>query len=484
MPPAVVPAFVGLVLVLPPFCLARGESAIDESGKREPQGANEPSVPTGLILPSLTGPRPWTDKPVLDQGRRFHFAVLADNAGQPRPGVWSKAIERLNLLRPAFVISVGDYIQGARGDNPDRATVAARWDQFLSMLERLEMKFFFVEGDHDATNPMMHAMWRERFGPEWYSFDFQNAHFVCVSSEDEVARIGDTQLAWLASDLRAHHDSRWTFLFMHQPLWVMAETALAAGKPDPTNWKKVESLLTGRPHTVFVGHAHHYEMFERNGASYYQLATTGGKSSMRGRVYGEFDHLVWVTMEDHGPRLANLLLDGIVPGDVVVEAQNQRFRRFRFQSTLVACALVAALAAAWVGWAARHLARRRRASANPGSADRAPSGGLVIMLALTACASIGVLCALLILHGGDESGIPWSLCTLAMVATAGACFTVAHIAHSRVRLGHAETAWSRLPLWSAASAAALFVVILAYYLNAWHLSGLDARENFWQLLMH
>jgi hypothetical protein len=45
--------------------------------------------------------------------------------------------------------------------------------------------------------------------------------------------------------------------------------------------------------------------------NYYQLATTGGASRMRGIKYGEFDHLVWVTMKKDGPLLANLTLDGI-----------------------------------------------------------------------------------------------------------------------------------------------------------------------------
>src|SRR5207237_5175905 len=46
------------------------------------------------------------------------------------------------------------------------------------------------------------------------------------------------------------------------------------------------------------------------------LATTGGASKLRGPEYGEFDHLVWVTMKKDGPILANVLLDGILPEDL------------------------------------------------------------------------------------------------------------------------------------------------------------------------
>ena len=40
---------------------------------------------------------------------------------------------------------------------------------------------------------------------------------------------------------------------------------------------------------------------------------------MRGTNFGEFDHVVWVTMTDEGPVMANLLLQGIWDEDVVTE---------------------------------------------------------------------------------------------------------------------------------------------------------------------
>src|SRR5258707_8537837 len=66
-----------------------------------------------------------------------------------------------------------------------------------------------------------------------------------------------------------------------------------------------------RPYHVFCGHRHRYQKYVRNGRNYYQLATTGGFSRLRGVAEGEFDHVIWVTMKEDGPVLANLLLDGI-----------------------------------------------------------------------------------------------------------------------------------------------------------------------------
>ncbi|NJO01195.1 MAG: hypothetical protein HC880_05370 [Bacteroidia bacterium] len=96
-----------------------------------------------------------------------------------------------------------------------------------------------------------------------------------------------------------------------RPLWVQEE--------DNKRWEDVEALLANRKHTVFAGHVHHYVKYERNNGKYFTLATTGGGSPLRNPTLGEFDHVVWVTMTDNGPILANLLLNGIWDENITTE---------------------------------------------------------------------------------------------------------------------------------------------------------------------
>jgi hypothetical protein len=107
-----------------------------------------------------------------------------------------------------------------------------------------------------------------------------------------------------------------------------SQRALTAGNKDETGWHRVEQMLGERPHTVFAGHVHYYAQYDRNGQKYYHLATTGGSSLLRGEPYGEFDEIAWLTMEKDGPTVANLVLDGILPGNVVTEESIARFRSF------------------------------------------------------------------------------------------------------------------------------------------------------------
>ena len=39
------------------------------------------------------------------------------------------------------------------------------------------------------------------------------------------------------------------------------------------------------------------------------------RAKLLGKEYGEVDHIMWVTMTAEGPKIVNLVLDGILPHD-------------------------------------------------------------------------------------------------------------------------------------------------------------------------
>src|SRR5579862_6968832 len=55
---------------------------------------------------------PWTNLRLNDAPETFHFVVVSDRTGGHRARVFSQAVESINLLQPAFVVSVGDLIEG------------------------------------------------------------------------------------------------------------------------------------------------------------------------------------------------------------------------------------------------------------------------------------------------------------------------------------------------------------------------------------
>jgi hypothetical protein len=195
----------------------------------------------------------------------------------------------------------------------------SEWDEFEGFIDELSVPFFYVPGNHDMTNEVMAEIWEKRFGPAYYHFIYKNVLFLCLNSEDMYRAAGrgsisQPQFEYAKEVLNKYPDVRHTLVFMHQPLW---------NQSDPKQWPEVERMLNSREHTVFVGHNHNYVKYERNNGKYFVLATTGGSSRLRGPDMGEFDHVVWVTMHDEGPIIANLLLDGIRDENVMTEPRKE-----------------------------------------------------------------------------------------------------------------------------------------------------------------
>ena len=42
----------------------------------------------------------------------FRFVVVSDRTGGHQPGAWAQAVEQINRLKPDFVVSIGDLIEG------------------------------------------------------------------------------------------------------------------------------------------------------------------------------------------------------------------------------------------------------------------------------------------------------------------------------------------------------------------------------------
>ena len=269
---------------------------------------------------------PWTGLAANDAAADFHFVIVGDRTRGARPGVFEAAISKANLLEPAFVVSIGDLIDG---HSEDQAGLDREWDEFEGFVARLETPFFYAAGNHDMSNAVMAETWQARFGPSYYSFTYKDVLFLVLNSElFDMARDMRTpvpgpwtqaeQMAFIAETLQRFPDPRWTIVLIHQSLWDQAFWKYADAPQD--DWRKVEAMLGQRDYTVFAGHSHRYVKIVRQDRRYITLATTGGGSGLRGLMHGEFDQVALVSMTDAGPRIANLTLEGIQEENVTTAA--------------------------------------------------------------------------------------------------------------------------------------------------------------------
>ncbi len=282
------------------------------------------------------GPKPWTGESFELEEEDFTFGIISDLNGGEREGVYSKAVAQLNRLDPTFVLSVGDLIDGGTEDS---LQLAKEWESFDSRTAKLNMPFFYLGGNHDLTNPAMRRFWKQRYGPRYYHFVYENVLFLMIDSEDysekrmleiyeararalkiikgEIAgnyedseyyhmperRIGGMstdQINYFKKVLQRYPKVKWTFLLMHKPLWM---------REDDQGLGAIESALQGRNYTVINGHFHSYSHRIRNNMDYMILGTTGG-SQFEGDEQS-FDHVTLVRM-DSIPVITHLRMDGIL----------------------------------------------------------------------------------------------------------------------------------------------------------------------------
>ena len=244
-----------------------------------------------------------------DDTGKIQFAIVSDLWGGYRAGVFEDAARKLELLQPQFVMSVGDLIEGKTYDS---TLVDQEWGHFDAMVDDLSMPFFYVPGNHDISNPWMEKEWKKRLGRTYYYFIHKNVLFLIIDTQDGGDyHIGTEQIAYFRKVIKDHPDVRWTFIFMHRPVW-QGEDGHEEG------YEKIEEVFNGSHYTLFSGHQHRYAKIVKNGYDHYVLATTGGGSRLRGEKYGEFDHIMWVTQKDKAPpEIINIKLDGLVMNDVV-----------------------------------------------------------------------------------------------------------------------------------------------------------------------
>ncbi len=271
--------------------------------------------------------KPWTDKPLVNTDGRFHFVVVADRTGGARPGIFEDAIKKINLLQPDFVICVGDLIEGYTND---RQKLVAQRHEFDAIVKQLDMRFFYVAGNHDTGSgkdmlkyPELRKVWQELYGPKYYYFLYKNVLFMVLhSQETEDDGIGKVQSDWAVEVLKKYPDIKETFIFVHYPIWQ--DSYLKKHKePEP-----LFRELSRRNHTIFAGHEHQYMKFERNKQKYFRMSTTGGINAIG--ESGRLDHFMWISVSnDRRPVFANIMLEGIADENILTEEITKILKEFK-----------------------------------------------------------------------------------------------------------------------------------------------------------
>ncbi|MEO0991763.1 MAG: calcineurin-like phosphoesterase family protein, partial [Pseudomonadota bacterium] len=144
---------------------------------------------------------------------------------------------------------------------------------------------YFVGGNHDVdfdapTDEHSFDTFRREWGPEYYSFDVGNVHFVGLDNvrypcngvdphpfcspdgrETYNGVISDRQLEWLANDLANVPMEKLIVMTAHIPFQTFTDNTAAKHQTD--NLYKLAAVLEGRQVLALAGHTHTTENIEK-----------------------------------------------------------------------------------------------------------------------------------------------------------------------------------------------------------------------------
>lgn len=203
----------------------------------------------------------------------FRFVLLGDRTGEAQPGIYESVWKQTAAERPAFVVSVGDTIEGS-----DDSTAPREWQQVLALLKPYRhIPLYLTPGNHDIWSPLSEKLFRQSSGhPPHYSFDYAQAHFTILdnSRSDELS---SEEISFLEKDLESHQAQPLKFVISHHPSWLLN---VALHSPDFALHRLAKKYGV---RYVIAGHIHQLLHFELENVSYVSLPSAGGHLRLSGR---------------------------------------------------------------------------------------------------------------------------------------------------------------------------------------------------------
>jgi Icc-related predicted phosphoesterase len=237
----------------------------------------------------------------------LRFIIIGDRTGGNVPDIYEEIVAEVERLKPDFVMTVGDMIEGYTADT---VRLNNQWDEYKSIISKLSMPIYYTPGNHDITTDAALGTYKKHIGEPYYSFDINNIHFVIIDNSrwNKSDELPKEQIDWLINDLKNNQNAKFTFVFHHKPFWF---ESTAAGKSDTLH----SIFKTYGISAIFNGHYHEYFSGKYDGITYTCLGSSGG--SCDPGPTGLHYHFTLVTVDDKQFSIAPIKIGSVLPWDEI-----------------------------------------------------------------------------------------------------------------------------------------------------------------------
>ncbi|NOZ60703.1 MAG: tetratricopeptide repeat protein [Calditrichaeota bacterium] len=192
----------------------------------------------------------YSFKTAVRKNSPFSFATYGDT--KHGPFNYRKIAKLISEKHPNFVIHNGDFVE--------RGEIYKQWEKLFFTPARdmlAHIPLFGAIGNHEDNSSYYYQFFSFPGNERWYSFDFGNAHFIILDTNDGVLYENSEEYNWLIHDLQNNH-ATWTIVSSHHPPFT------AGGNYYRNSRLELKKLLHPLMEKygvdlVLSGHDHNYE---------------------------------------------------------------------------------------------------------------------------------------------------------------------------------------------------------------------------------
>ncbi len=196
----------------------------------------------------------------------LRFVILGDRTGEVVAGKYEAVWKAIAAAKPAFVVGVGDSIQGGND-----AAAEKEWTGFERILEPFrKIPYFPVPGNHDIWDAASAKLYVKHAGhPLDYGFDEGPLHFTMLDNSLSD-NLQPAEMTFLDEDLKAHQEKPVKFIVSHRPSWLLNAVLHNA------NFPLAQMAAKYGVKYVVAGHVHEMMHLTLDGVEYISAPSAGG----------------------------------------------------------------------------------------------------------------------------------------------------------------------------------------------------------------
>jgi serine/threonine-protein phosphatase CPPED1 len=187
------------------------------------------------------------------------FGLIDPSTGfKQETALYEKAVQKINNLKPAFVVITGDFTQN-HGDSKQ----IAEFKRITGIIDA-SIPVYLTPGNHDlgdSLNQKAINSYIADYGDTKFSFDYNGSHFIGFNSSIIKANtpgLEEAQFAWLEKELSSVTGSKNIILLCHHPFFTVSSDEADNNITIVTaiRNKYLDLFRKYRVNAIFAGHTH------------------------------------------------------------------------------------------------------------------------------------------------------------------------------------------------------------------------------------